>query len=217
MAATLRAMPASSTPVPRPVTLATGRPLSAATIADDGVVLPIPMSPVATRSSPASISASTTSTPACSAAAPAPALIAGPRVRSAVPQATLRCTSPGVSPKSYATPTSTTATRAPACRVRTLIAAPPRRKLSTICGVTSLGYALTPFRTTPWSPAITIRPSRGTRGRDCPVMPASWIESASSRPRLPCGFVNVSCRARAAAMLASSSGAIAAAQVCQFM
>ena len=40
-------------------------------------------------------------------------------------------------------------TRAPACRARTLTAAPPRRKFSTICAVTTWGYALTPSSTTP--------------------------------------------------------------------
>jgi len=34
------------------------------------------------------------------------------------------------------------------------MAAPPRRKFNTICGVTSCGKALTPSATTPWSPAI---------------------------------------------------------------
>ncbi len=55
-----------------------------------------------------------------------------------VPGATLRATNPAPS-TGVATPTSTTTTRAFAARASTLIAAPPCRKLATICGVTAAG------------------------------------------------------------------------------
>ncbi len=42
-------------------------------------------------------------------------------------------------------------------RAKTLAAAPPARKLATICVVTSLGQAETPSATMPWSPANSSR------------------------------------------------------------
>ena len=48
-----------------------------------------------------------------------------------------------------ATPKSATTSRAPAWRASTFTAAPPRRKFSTICAVTTWGYALTPSAVTP--------------------------------------------------------------------
>ena len=54
MVAILASRPASSTPVPRPVTAATSAPVIAAVMAADGVVLPMPMSPPAMRFAPAS-------------------------------------------------------------------------------------------------------------------------------------------------------------------
>ena len=64
----LRASPASSTPVPRPTTSDAGSPSAAATSAAAGVVLPIPMSPLRSRSAPAAISSRATCSPTASAA-----------------------------------------------------------------------------------------------------------------------------------------------------
>src|SRR5439155_26587267 len=53
----------SPTPVPRPVTRSTGKPVMAATTADAGVVLPMPISPQAHRLQPSFASRATTSSP----------------------------------------------------------------------------------------------------------------------------------------------------------
>ena len=85
MTATLRSSPASSRPAPRPVTRAGSVPVIAAQIADAELVLPIPMSPPATRCAPRPARSSATATPfdidnsACSR------LIAGSRAKFAVP------------------------------------------------------------------------------------------------------------------------------------
>ena len=149
MTATLRASVTSSMPVPRPVTAAGARPVSAAIRAAAGVVLPMPISPVTRQRAPSATSIAATSAPASSAAAAWSTVMAGPSVRSAVPAATLRSSSPGCSSRAAATPTSTTSTRAPCCRASTLMAAPPAQKLATICAVTSWGHGVTPWATTP--------------------------------------------------------------------
>ncbi len=101
-------------------------------------------------------------------------------------------------------------TSASAWRARALIAAPPCKKLSTICGVTADGYALTPSAVTPWSAAITITVFRLIVGIDCRVMPAICMATSSSRPRLPVGFVNCCCRALACSIAGISSDPIVA-------
>jgi hypothetical protein len=65
----------------------------------------------------------------------------------------------------------------------TLMAAPPAAKLSTMPGVTSAGKALTPSAVTPWSAAMTAIALPCTTGTAAALIPASWIESASRRPR----------------------------------
>jgi hypothetical protein len=149
MTATFRARVTSSMPVPRPVTAAGGRPVSAAMSAAAGVVLPMPISPVTRQRAPSSTSIAATSAPVSRAVAVCSIVMAGPPVRSAVPGATLRSSSPGWSSSGVATPTSTTSTRAPCWRASTLIAAPPAQKLATICAVTSCGHGVTPRATTP--------------------------------------------------------------------
>jgi hypothetical protein len=72
-------------PVPRPVTRATGRPVSAAMTAEAAVVLPMPISPVAMMSRPESSSSSTSSMPTPSAARHSSRVIAGPCAMLAVP------------------------------------------------------------------------------------------------------------------------------------
>src|SRR5881296_227983 len=188
---TLRASVASSTPVPRPVTRAGAAPVIAAAIALAAVVLPIPISPVARRSAPASSACSASRAPVSSACRACACVIAGPRARLAVPGAIAQATSSGELPIGLATPKSATTTRAPAWRARTFTAAPPRRKFSTICAVTIWGYALTPSATTPWSAAKVKMWGRSTRGAP-PASPARRAASSSSRPRLPGGFVRLS-------------------------
>ncbi len=83
-------------PVPQPVTSRGGRPVITAVIAADGVVLPIPMSPQASRSRPRSISSWTTRAPSSKAATACSRVIAGPTVKSAVPQAIFPWTNPSV-------------------------------------------------------------------------------------------------------------------------
>jgi hypothetical protein len=65
--------------------------------------------------------------------------MAGSVEQSAVPWPTLRICSPGRGAKSCATPQSTTVMPMPCWRASTVTAAPPARKFSTICQVTSLG------------------------------------------------------------------------------
>ena len=66
-------------------------------------------------------------------------VMAGPRVKFWVPFAIRRETTPGMDSAGPFTPMSTTTSLAPAWRARTLMAAPPRAKLSSICHVTSDG------------------------------------------------------------------------------
>ena len=142
-ASALRRQPSPSTPVPRPVTVSGAAPVIAAVIALAAVVLPMPMSPVATRSAPASIASITSRAPCSIAASACSRVMAGPRVMFAVPapsgQRTRAPPIPGGPPIALATPKSATTTRAPHSRASTLTAAPPRRKFSTICAVTDWG------------------------------------------------------------------------------
>src|SRR5581483_10501861 len=94
------------------------------------------------------------------------------------------------------TPASTTTSRTPACRASTLTAAPPERKLASICTVTSCGYALTPSAATPWSAAATTIAASGTGGTATSCNAPMRTAICSSSPRLPRGFVfrsNASC------------------------
>ena len=92
------------------------------------------------------------------------------------------------------------------------MAAPPETKLATIWAVTSWGQGVTPSATTPWSAAnTTTAAGAGTGGGQTPAMPASCTLRSSSRPSDPRGLVSRSCRARASAIAAASSGATAAA------
>ena len=213
-ASTLRRQPSSSTPVPRPVTSSAAAPVMAAVIALAAVVLPMPMSPVATRSAPPSIASMTRRAPASIAASACARLMAGPRVMFAVPAPSgQRTSAPPISdrpPIGLATPKSATTTRAPQSRASTLTAAPPRRKFSTICAVTDGGYALTPSAVTPWSAANVKITGCATCG-GAPVSAASRAASSSRRPRLPGGFVSVS-RWRRASRSAPGAGAAIASQ-----
>ena len=123
-AAVLRAHPASSTPVPRPISTTGSVPVSAAINVVAAVVFPMPMSPAMRRSAPASASSSATCIPRSSAAAASPALSAS-------------CTA--MLPLGLPTDMSTTRTVAPASAASTLMPAPPDSIAATICAVTSAG------------------------------------------------------------------------------
>jgi hypothetical protein len=189
----LRASMASSMPVPRPVTSAASRRVKCAISAADGVVLPMPMSPVTRQAAPAATSSLATSAPTSSAALASAVVIASPVAMSPVPRLTLRCHSKAAGSRSAATPTSTTASWAPACRASTLIAAPPEQMLATICLVTSDGHGVTPDAATPWSPANTATVAgSGRSGGQRPAMAASRTPMSSSCPSEPGGLVSVS-------------------------
>jgi hypothetical protein len=99
-------------------------------------LLPMPISP---SSSALPGSSRTMARPLAMASAHCAALMAGPADASAVPGAILRSSSPARGAKSRRTPQSTTVSARPCWRASTLTAAPPARKFSTICHVTSLG------------------------------------------------------------------------------
>ena len=132
------------------------------------------------------------------------------RALTSVPPRTGSGATSGIGP---ATPASTTTTRAPTVRGEDVDRRPAGRRS--------------------WRPSgRSPRPGRprrhGARRRDRrrprrspgrrpdasarPVIPASWMASASSRPRLPGGLVSRSRRAAAAAIASASSGPIARAR-----
>ena len=141
--------PLSFKPVPLPVTLLTSAPVKHAIIALLGVVLAMPMSPVAIISIPLMSSSLKDSIPASRDFIACSLVIAGPRAILSVPYPTFFIFKPSTGSKSAFTPQSTTTTLAPTCCAKTLIVAPPSRKFFTICPVTSCGKVLTPSLETP--------------------------------------------------------------------
>ena len=99
-------------PVPRPVTSSGSVPVMTDTMAEDGVVFPMPMSPVPMISRP-SWYFSTSSMPARIACSASSRVMAGPTAMFFVPWATFLISRPSAGSKSWSTPTSTTMTRAP--------------------------------------------------------------------------------------------------------
>ena len=152
----LRSTAGASSPVPAPVHTAMSSPASRDSSKDAAEVLPMPISP---SSSALPGSPLTRSMPCCSACWHCTGVMAAWADESAVPcsaPAALRTCKPGRSglapswpagspaKKSCLTPQSTTVSAMPFCRASTLTAAPPARKFSTICQVTSLGNAEMP-------------------------------------------------------------------------
>ena len=202
---------AASIPVPRPVAAAGSAPVKAQISAADAVVFAMPMSPVTRQRLPAATRSRAISRPTVSAAVACSRVIAGPSVKSAVPGAILRGSSPGTGSSGAATPTSTTVTSAPAWAANALTTAPPARKLATIWAVTSCGQGLTPWAWTPWSAAkIATQAGSGSGAGQLPARPASRTDTSSSAPSEPRGLVIRSCRSRAAVIAAASGGAMAA-------
>ena len=80
MASIFRASPSSERPAPRPVITSMGWPSSTAATALDVVVLPMPISPVASRPTPAFFCSCTSRMPLPMASTASALLMAGPRV-----------------------------------------------------------------------------------------------------------------------------------------
>jgi len=139
MIPTLRSRVSSSIPVPRPATSRTPHGRRAANSAEEGVVLPIPISPVPIRVAPSPAASRARPMPISTARRASSGDMAGPKAMFAVPGRTFRGISPSRFPRGAATPMSTTRTSAPAQRARTLTAAPPATMLRTIWPVTSPG------------------------------------------------------------------------------
>ncbi len=196
-------------PVPCPTRRVTGRPLRAASRALLAVVLAMPISPTIRQQQPAAWLRAAARMPTSMARWASARLMASSRAKLAVPGRTLSWTTPSPSTVPF-TPTSTTSSRAPIWRAKTLMAAPPAAKLATICAVTSWGKADTPSSATPWSAAKTITPGGLTAGAALPLRQASWMTSDSRRPRLPGGLVRLSRRVCTTGARASSTGTMAA-------
>ena len=131
-------------PEPMPVTSSTDAPVSTAAMAEEGEVLPMPISPAASRVTPRAASSRAMSMPTCTQANASSRVMAGPSLKSRAACMTLRRTSPSTSSRSFFTPTSTTESRAPALRQKAFIVPPPLTKLRTCISVTSCPVALTP-------------------------------------------------------------------------
>ncbi len=205
-------MPAASSPVPAPVQSASDRPHRRASNSEATEVLPMPISP---SSSALPGKPRTSSMPLFSAWAHCAALMAGPvdwrLACRAPPCAPAGWGWPGAASRgamSRATPQSTTVSARPCWRASTLTAAPPARKFSTICQVTSLGKADTPRAARPWSPAKTTICGCSSRGDSVPRIWPMRSASCSRRPSEPRGLVlwsSLCCRAWVSCGLAMSA------------
>ena len=81
-------------PEPMPVTSSTDAPVSTAAIAEEGEVLPMPISPAASRVTPRAASSRAMSMPTCTQANASSRVMAGPSLKSRAAWTTLRRTSP---------------------------------------------------------------------------------------------------------------------------
>ena len=118
----------------------------------DGVVFPMPMSPVPIMRVPSAARSRAIAAPLRMQSTACSRLMAGARRMLAVPAPTLASiTAPDATraERSARHPMSTTRTPMPAWRLRTLMPARPAANPWTIWPVTSDGYALTPSATTP--------------------------------------------------------------------
>ncbi len=117
--------------------------------------MPIPISPKPITLQSGSGIVRLNSAPLFNACSHSSALIAGVLEKFFVPRPIFAATKSGCSGKSPFTPASTTCKLRLCCLQYTFMAAPPLRKFSTICAVTSWGNGLTPSSVIPWSPAKT--------------------------------------------------------------
>ena len=209
MAATLRRSPSSERPAPRPVISTGARPSSTLATALAVVVLPMPISPVASRRTPPAHSSRAVSTPVRTACTASPRLMAGPWVMSAVPRRTHRCTM-RAPVRGTAVPMSTGTTSAPAERAMAHTLVSPVDMFSATMAVTSWPVWVTPWATTPLSAHMTTTARLEMSTSALPVMPAMRMTASSSAPRLPRGLAMESHRAFARSMAAVSAGVIPA-------
>ncbi len=204
MAATFRRSPSPVSPAPRPVRPSGSSRSSTEATALLVVVLPMPISPAASSRYPFSASSRASRYPAQRQASAWARLMAGPRVKSAVPSPCRRSKSPG-QPGRVAIPISTGNTSAPAWAaiLQTLVS--PRVMFSATMAVTSCPVWVTPWATTPLSAQNTATP-RGRRGQSgSPVTAQIFTTASSSSPRPWRGLAMESHRARLARS-ASRSG-----------
>ena len=121
IASSLRPSPASESPAPRPVIRSTGSPKSTAATALDVVVLPMPISPVASSEKPASRASRTSAMPVSMANSACSRVMAGPCVKSAVPSAMRLSSTPSTFSPAMPISTGTTSHRAAAAIRQTLV------------------------------------------------------------------------------------------------
>ena len=199
--------PSEDRPAPRPVMSSTGRSSSTAARAEEVVVLPMPISPVASSLTPRPRSSWATSTPARMAWTASSRLMAGPWVMLAVPRRThfWRMRSPF---RGVTVPMSTGTTSTPAARDMAHTLVSPVDMFSATMAVTSWPVWVTPSATTPLSAHMTTTARRERSTSGLPVMPAMRITASSSAPRLPRGLAMESHRAFARSMAFRSAGTI---------
>ena len=208
IAAFFRSSPASERPAPRPQSASGSQPSRTAATAAAVVVLPMPISPTASRRSPAAARSMASSAPLRMARRQSSRLMAGPRLISAVPFRTRRESTPGVPGKSN-TPISTGNTRHSASAAMGLTVLRPSARARVTAAVTPLPHWVTPRATTPLSAQNTSR-LRGLSAISAePVAPAMRSSASSRRPRLPRGLATPSQRFRASSRAAASGSGTA--------
>ena len=204
MASSLRASPASERPAPRPVMTSTGWPSRTAATALDVVVLPMPISPVASSWHPCAFCARTSSMPAAMASTAWVRVMAGPWVKSAVPAAMRRGTTPGTGAPAMPISTGTTSQRAVFAIWQTLVRRAAR--FSATARVTLWSVWLTPWATTPLSAQSTRTARRSKASCAVPVRAAASSSRVSSAPSPPSGLARLAQWACAAARAVSLGG-----------
>ena len=208
----LRASPASSTPVPRPTTVSAGRRVRAASRAAAVVELPIPISPRATtRNRPAIRQRRPGRARRGRPGTPRRGTWRGRRGSSRSRRSDRRADERRggrAQPGARRRPGRRRGRRPRRGAARTLIAAPPERKLRPSGPVTSLGVGADAGRRRRHDRPRRRRSRAGwPTGRSVRWIAASWRPIASNRPRLPGGMVSRACRSAARAAQ-SASGAL---------
>ena len=182
MTVTLCTRPASDRPAPRPAVTEGGRSSSTLVTAAVVVVLPMPISPAASRAISWSSSSMAICAPAIRAVWASSRLMAGPFVMSAVPGRTDKSRTPGTG--AWASiPTSTGTTFAPATRAMWHTEEHPSPKALATAKVTSCPVWVTPWATTPLSEQNTAT-ALAPRDRSVfPVAPATRTSISSRWPK----------------------------------
>ena len=193
MASTFRARPASERPAPRPVIRSTGCPSRTAATALDVVVF---------------FCSCTSRMPRPTASTACARLMAGPRVKSAVPGAMRQSRTPATGSPAMPISTGTTSHRAVWAIRQTLVRRAAR--FSATARVTLLSVWLTPCATTPLSAQSTSTARWENSSFALPVRAAASSSTVSSAPSPPSGFARLAQWACAAARAASSGGVMAA-------